>query len=107
MPHGATACLPGNRVDMKVRVGLVAAANKHSVAVTLGGEVYTFGANHEAQLGYGTPPNTAGNPSPRVVDALKVRASVLCCAVLCCAVLCCVWCTCKGWCSVPTGSPAV
>lgn len=31
---------------------LVAAANKHSACITPAGEVYTFGANNEAQLGY-------------------------------------------------------
>lgn len=41
----------GRRVDFRGRAVAVAAANKHSACVTAAGEVYTFGANNEAQLG--------------------------------------------------------
>ena len=65
--------LPLRRVAalQRVRVVQVAAANKHSAAITSGGEVYTWGANGEGQLGYGTS-DSAANPTPRMVEALKV-----------------------------------
>ncbi|GLJ32823.1 hypothetical protein SUGI_0661090 [Cryptomeria japonica] len=55
---------------LKTRVIAVAAANKHSAAVTEPGEIYTWGCNREAQLGYGTS-NSASNYVPRAVEALK------------------------------------
>lgn len=58
----------------KARVVAVAAANKHSVALTSKGEVYAWGANGEAQLGYGTS-GSGANGSPRLVESMKVCAS--------------------------------
>lgn len=54
------------------RIVAVAAANKHSVALSAAGEVFTWGANGHGQCGYGTT-GGAANPTPRLVDALKVR----------------------------------
>lgn len=51
----------------------VAAANKHSCAITSHGELLTWGANHEGQLGYGTS-DSQSNPAPRLVEALKGKA---------------------------------
>jgi hypothetical protein len=66
--------LPAFRVAaIRQRVVAVAAANKHSAAITSGGEVFTWGANHEGQLGYGTS-DSQSNPTPRLVEALKGRA---------------------------------
>jgi alpha-tubulin suppressor-like RCC1 family protein len=48
----------------------IAAANKHSAAVTSAGEVWTWGANASAQLGYGTS-DSGCNPAPRLVEALR------------------------------------
>lgn len=53
----------------------MAAANKHSAAVTESGEVYTWGCNKEGQLGYGTS-NSASNYVPRAVDSLKGQCLV-------------------------------
>jgi hypothetical protein len=58
-----------------VRANCVAAANKHSVVVTAGGEVYTWGGNALGQLGYGTSDCTS-NPTPRLVEAMKGRRLV-------------------------------
>lgn len=57
------------------RVVCVAAANKHSAAVTAAGEVWTWGGNASGQLGYGTS-DSACNPTPRLVEALRGRALV-------------------------------
>lgn len=57
----------------------IAAANKHSVAVTSTGEVYTWGSNTCGQLGYGAFDSTS-SPLPRVVDAMKGRSVVMCAA---------------------------
>lgn len=51
----------------------VAAANKHSCAITSHGELFTWGANNEGQLGYGTS-DSQSNPTPRLVEALKGKA---------------------------------
>ncbi|KAH9323751.1 hypothetical protein KI387_018390, partial [Taxus chinensis] len=60
---------------LKPRVIAVAAANKHSAAVTESGEVYTWGCNKEGQLGYGTS-NSASNYVPRTVESLKGKSFV-------------------------------
>lgn len=57
------------------RVVAIAAANKHSAAVTAAGEVWTWGSNASAQLGYGTS-DSGCNPIPRPVEALKGRRLV-------------------------------
>lgn len=62
----------------RTRVIAVAAANRHSAALTAGGEVWTWGSNAHGQLGYGTS-DSGSNPNPRLVEALKVW---LCCVVL-------------------------
>jgi Regulator of chromosome condensation (RCC1) repeat len=54
-----------------VRWAGVAAANKHTLAVTDGGAVYSWGDNSQGQLGYGTT-DSAANGNPRVVEAMKV-----------------------------------
>lgn len=48
----------------------VAAANKHTAAVSEAGEVFTWGCNKEGQLGYGTS-NSGSNNIPRLVEYLK------------------------------------
>ncbi|KAK8957310.1 Ultraviolet-B receptor UVR8 [Platanthera zijinensis] len=55
---------------LRVRIVAVAAANKHTAAVTESGEVFTWGCNKEGQLGYGTS-NSASNYAPRMVEYLK------------------------------------
>lgn len=59
----------------RARVVSVAAANKHSAAVTSSGDVFTWGANSSGQLGYGTP-DSGYNPTPRLVDSLKGKTLV-------------------------------
>jgi alpha-tubulin suppressor-like RCC1 family protein len=59
----------------RARVVSVAAANKHSAAVTSAGEVWTWGGNASAQLGYGTS-DSGCNPTPRLVEALRGRQLV-------------------------------
>lgn len=56
--------------SLRVRITAVAAANKHSAAVSETGEVFTWGCNKEGQLGYGTS-NSASNCYPRLVEYLK------------------------------------
>lgn len=58
--------------DLRCRIVAVAASNRHSAAVSAAGEVFTWGCNRDGQLGYGTH-NSANNPTPRLVDAMKVR----------------------------------
>lgn len=55
-----------------VTVRAIAAGNKHSAAVSASGEVYTWGANDQGQLGYGTHQDGA-NAVPRIVEFLKGR----------------------------------
>lgn len=70
-----TQATPRRVSSLKTRVIAVAAANKHSAAVTESGEVYTWGCNKEGQLGYGTS-NSASNYVPRAVDSLKGQCLV-------------------------------
>ncbi|KAG9452101.1 hypothetical protein H6P81_005005 [Aristolochia fimbriata] len=56
--------------SFKTKVIAVAAANKHSAAISESGEVFTWGCNKTGQLGYGTS-NSASNYIPRVVEYLK------------------------------------
>ncbi|GAX76187.1 hypothetical protein CEUSTIGMA_g3631.t1 [Chlamydomonas eustigma] len=67
---------------LRTRCTTVAAANKHSAALTVSGEVYTWGANGHGQLGYGIPASdSGGNSTPRMVEALKGKAlKVVSCA---------------------------
>ncbi len=60
---------------LRSRVIAVAAANKHSVAVTAAGEVYSWGSNSLGQLGYGTF-DSGSSTAPRLVEALKGRVVV-------------------------------
>jgi hypothetical protein len=62
-------------VDVRQHVVAVAASNKHSAALTSGGELLTFGANAAGQLGYGTA-SSGNNPTPRLVESMKVRGCV-------------------------------
>ncbi|XP_061376249.1 uncharacterized protein LOC133318269 isoform X2 [Gastrolobium bilobum] len=61
---------PRRVTSLRAKVIAVAAANKHTVAVSDLGEVFTWGCNREGQLGYGTS-NSASNYTPRVVESLK------------------------------------
>ncbi|KAL4535240.1 hypothetical protein Ndes2437A_g05967 [Nannochloris sp. 'desiccata'] len=60
---------------LRSRVIAIAAANKHSVAVTAAGEVYSWGSNCLGQLGYGTF-DSGSSTAPRLVEALKGRVVV-------------------------------
>lgn len=57
---------------LRARVVRVAAANRHTVAVSDAGAVYSWGCNLQGQLGYGTS-DSASNATPRLVEAVKVR----------------------------------
>ncbi|CAM8884892.1 unnamed protein product [Rhodiola kirilowii] len=65
-----TQPIPRRVSSIRSRVVAVAAANKHTAAVSESGEVFTWGCNKEGQLGYGTS-NSASNYTPRVVEYLK------------------------------------
>lgn len=56
--------------SLKSKILAVAAANKHTAAVSETGEVFTWGCNKEGQLGYGTS-NSGSNNTPRLVEYLK------------------------------------
>lgn len=56
--------------SLKAKIVAIAAANKHSAAVSETGEVFTWGSNKEGQLGYGTS-NSGSNYTPRLVEYLK------------------------------------
>jgi alpha-tubulin suppressor-like RCC1 family protein len=58
---------------LRQRAFAVAAANKHTAALVEGGAVFSWGANAEGQLGYGTS-DSASNAVPRFVEAMKARA---------------------------------
>ena len=58
---------------LRARVVRVAAANRHTVAVSDAGAVYSWGCNLQGQLGYGTS-DSASNAAPRVVEAVKVSS---------------------------------
>eukprot|EP00899_Mesostigma_viride_P021858 jgi/Mesvir1/29674/Mv21512-RA.3 len=57
---------------LRVEAVSVAAANKHSAALSWCGDLYTWGCNSAGQLGYGTS-NGCSSTVPRLVDALKGR----------------------------------
>ena len=61
--------------SLRCRIVAVAAANKHSAAVSSTGEVFTWGGNALGQLGYGTV-DSASSGVPRVVEALKGRRAM-------------------------------
>jgi hypothetical protein len=52
----------------------VACGDTHTLAVTEGGELYSFGRNTNGQLGHG---NTDDSLVPRLIEALKVRTGGL------------------------------
>ncbi|XP_074282301.1 uncharacterized protein LOC141606856 [Silene latifolia] len=56
--------------SLKAKIVAVAAANKHTAAVSDAGEVFTWGCNKEGQLGYGTS-NSSSNNTPRLIECLK------------------------------------
>ncbi|GBG63269.1 hypothetical protein CBR_g37355 [Chara braunii] len=66
-PSVDTQPTPRRVTALRVKVVAVAAANKHSVALTDSGEVFTWGCNRQGQLGYGTS-NSASNCVPRCVE---------------------------------------
>eukprot|EP00887_Chlorella_sp_A99_P006446 scaffold3.g6446.t1 len=70
-----TQPVPRRLATLRQRVVAVAAANKHSVAVSAGGEVFTWGGNAVGQLGYGSVDSTS-NAAPRLVEAMKGRRVV-------------------------------
>lgn len=70
---------PKKVASLKTRVVKVAAANKHSAAITAAGEVFTWGSSSQGQLGYGTS-DSAANPAPRLVEALKGKVITQVCA---------------------------
>ncbi|XP_058105803.1 uncharacterized protein LOC131249198 isoform X2 [Magnolia sinica] len=61
--------------SLRTKIVAVAAANKHTAAVSESGEVFTWGCNKEGQLGYGTS-NSASNYTPRVVEYLKGKVLI-------------------------------
>ncbi len=62
---------------LRQRAFAVAAANKHTAALVEGGAVFSWGANAEGQLGYGTS-DSASNALPRLVEGMKARSQPLC-----------------------------
>ena len=73
----ADMCLCWCRVtSLKQRVVAVAAANKHTAALTDAGVILSWGSNDQGQLGYGTS-DSASNAMPRQVEAMKVCFPVL------------------------------
>ncbi|XP_078435331.1 ankyrin repeat family protein / regulator of chromosome condensation (RCC1) family protein [Wolffia australiana] len=71
-PSVDTQATPRRVSSLRSRIVSVAAANKHSAAVSESGEVFTWGCNKDGQLGYGTS-NSASNCIPRLVESLKGR----------------------------------
>ncbi|XP_042054165.1 uncharacterized protein LOC121798950 [Salvia splendens] len=70
---GQAAVITPRQVTMGLgarRVKAVAAAKHHTVVVTEGGEVFTWGSNREGQLGY---TSVDSQPTPRRVSSLKAR----------------------------------
>ena len=61
---------PRKVASIKQRIVQIAAANKHSVAVTALGGLLTWGCNAKGQLGYGTT-DAGSNATPRIVEALR------------------------------------
>ena len=57
---------------LRQRAFAVATANKHTAALVEGGAVFSWGANAEGQLGYGTS-DSASNAVPRFVEVMKAR----------------------------------
>lgn len=57
----------------------IAAANKHSVAISSTGDVFTWGSNSCGQLGYGAF-DSSSSSNPRVVEALKGKFIAECAA---------------------------
>lgn len=60
---------PRKVAAIKQRIASIAAANKHSCAVTSAGDLLTWGSNSKGQLGYGT--TVGSNTTPRIVEALR------------------------------------
>ena len=63
--------------SLKQRVVAVAAANKHTAILTDAGAIFSWGANDQGQLGYGTS-DSASNAVPRQVEAMKVHHLSVC-----------------------------
>lgn len=61
--------------SLRSRIVAVAAANKHTAAISESGEIFTWGCNREGQLGYGTS-NSASNYTPRLVECLKGKVLI-------------------------------
>ena len=73
MGSSANALVARDRVTtLRQRAFAVAAANKHTAALVDGGAVFSWGANAEGQLGYGTS-DSASNAVPRFVEGMKVH----------------------------------
>ena len=88
--YRVTSLLHYRVTSLKLRVVSVAVANKHTVILTDSGAVYSWGANDQGQLGYGTS-DSASNALPRQVEAMKVLHFPPGCSVsgmlLCCICL--------------------
>ena len=65
-------CFDCRVTSLKQRVVAVAPANKHTAVLTDQGAIYSWGANDQGQLGYGTS-DSASNAVPRQVEAMKVH----------------------------------
>lgn len=79
---GNTSCQTEPRKVSSLRACVIvriAAANKHSVAVSLDGDVFTWGSNACGQLGYGSFDSNS-SPNPRAVESLKGRHVIECAA---------------------------
>lgn len=74
------ACNPRRVTSLKLRVTSVAVATKHTAILTDAGAIYSWGANDQGQLGYGTS-DSASNAVPRQVEAMKVLSP--CCKASC------------------------
>lgn len=66
-----TICGHCRVTSLKLRIVSVAVANKHTAILTDMGAIYSWGANDQGQLGYGTS-DSASNAVPRQVEAMKV-----------------------------------
>lgn len=66
-----SAGTPRRLSSIKHDIVAVAAANKHSAAITASGRLYTWGDNTQGQLGYGTS-GKAFNAAPRIVESVRL-----------------------------------
>ena len=67
--------------SLKLRVVAVTAASKHTAVLTDAGAIYSWGANDQGQLGYGTS-DSASNAVPRQVEAMNYATVLPCTAAV-------------------------